>query len=303
MTRAAASLFVLAALLAGIARAAPPHLPTSPAEPRPPMETPPSPLPPSETRLPHPLGDGYLLRPGECRPTCSLVIVSHSRGMTADVSLTRPHLRRLFEKLVTAGFAVIVSNDGGPNSWGSLAALTHNAELRAKAIEQFPFSGRTYTLGYSMGALPALLSAYRGVFPVAGVAMIDGRVNLLDAWQGSDLSRRKEIAVAHGVAETDPLPVGIDPLNDFTSPEALALPVFVAGSPQDQTAPLRTNGEILMARSTSKESRFVPLTGAHLGASHFGDPVLDGIVAFYERLEHLERHEARRSPIPASGRF
>lgn len=250
-------------------------------------------------RLTHPLGDSFLIPPMECRAPCPLVIVSHSRNMKAEDSMTRPHLLKMFERFSRAGMAVLVSGDAGGRSWGDQRALDYVVQLRQMAIQELPQVGNTYTLGYSMGGLPALLSAYRRLFPVSGVLLLDARVNLLDAWHGSDLKRKQEIAQAHGVTLDDPLPFGIDPLNDYRDTDSRRVPLFVAGSPEDQTVLFRHNGEMLFTRTLSRESKLFALSGPHLGASHFGDEVTEAMVNFVSRLEHLSRAAARKRPVEA----
>lgn len=249
-----------------------------------------SPFAPPETppgvRIPHPAGDAFLLRPATCAPTCSLVVVSHSRGMSAELSLARPHLRQLFATLTDAGYAVLVSNDAGPTSWGAPQALAYLADVRARAIKQFAFSGRTYNLGYSMGGLPALLSAYQGIYPVSGVMLLDAQVSLLNVWQGHNAAFRDEVTAAHALSVRDPLPFGRDPLLDYSGPRERQLPVFVAGSAHDQTVAFTPNGRALFARSTSAHSRLLELPGAHLSASHFGGVFADGVLLFLNGLEH-----------------
>ena len=245
-----------------------------------------------EIRLTHPLGDAYLLTPERCEPACPLLIVSHSRGMTAAESLTHPNLARFFGRFVEGGFAVLVSNDAGGDTWGKPAALLYLEQVRARAVRLFAFSGRSYALGYSMGGLPALLSAYKGLFPVAGVLLLDARVNLLNAWQAQDRRRREDIAAALDVSSRAPLPHGADPLHDY--PAENDLPLFVAGSPQDQTVPFAENGEALFGRSGAREKQLLWLSGPHLGESHFGGRVADEMLAFLNRLEHLDRAEVRR---------
>lgn len=247
-------------------------------------QTSPSPLTPQ--RLPHSQGDAFLFPAVNCAPTCPLVIVSHSRGMSAETSLARPHLRRIFETFANAGYAVLVSHDAGTNTWGNDASVAYLAQVREQAVALVPFNGRTYTLGYSMGALPALRAARQNTFPVAGALLLDGTANLENAWRGSDAKRREEIARAHGVAQGDSLPPGADPLA-ANEDEGRELPLFVAGSLGDQTVPLRLNGLALYARADPAVRRLLLLTGPHLGGSHFGEAVVR------EMLKFLNANEAR----------
>ncbi|GMA14299.1 alpha/beta hydrolase (plasmid) [Deinococcus metallilatus] len=241
---------------------------------------------PPVLRFTHPLGDAFLLRPASCAPACPLVVVSHSRGMSAELSLTRPHLRSLFARLTEAGYAVLISNDAGPTTWGAPQALTYLADMHARAVRTFPFNGHTYNFGYSMGGLPALLTAYKGVYPVSGVILLDAQVNLLDVWRGSNATFSAEVTASHGLNGQAALPPGRDPYHDFAGQDAAQLPLLVAGSAEDQVVAFTRNGEALYARSASPESRLLRLTGPHLGASHFGDALVSGMLAFLNRLEH-----------------
>jgi len=213
--------------------------------------------------------------------------------MTAVESLAKPHLRRFFRNFTEAGFAVLVSDDAGADTWGAPKVLDYLAQVREEAIREFPFNGITYALGYSMGGLPALMSAYRASFPVSGVLLLDARVNLLDAWQSNDVVRRREIAQAFGVLDSDPLPLGSCPLSDFQGDVTRRVPVFVAGSPDDRTVPFAVNGQEVYRRVRGVPKQLMVLSGPHLGASHFADEVAESMVAFLERLEHLARAAKR----------
>lgn len=278
MKRVVLSLFLSFAALA----AAPPAPPLGP--PQTPQAVPGM---PGALRFLHPLGDAFLLRPGKCSPTCPLVVVSHSRGLSAEQSLTRPHLRSLFRRLTGAGYAVLVSNDAGPTTWGAPQALTYLADMRWRAIRTFAFSGRTYNFGYSMGGLPALLTAYLPVYPVSGVILLDAQVSLLDVWKGSNLKFREDVRVAHGISPQAALPPRRDPLT-FNGPEVAQVPLLVAGSAEDQAVPFKQNGEAIFKRNASRESRLVRLTGPHLGGSHYGDAFVNPMLAFLNRLEQKD---------------
>ncbi|PYE56202.1 alpha/beta hydrolase family protein [Deinococcus yavapaiensis] len=259
----------------------------------------PAPLAHEEVRVPNPFGDAYLLRPTSCPVTgCPLIIVANSRGLSAEKALERPNLQSIFSELTRARFAVLVSNDPTGRAWGRPDFLRYLGEIRTDASKLFEFNGHTYTLGYSMGGIAALMAAYKNVFPVSGVVLLDGRVNLLDAWQGSDAARVREIADAYGIRTNDPLPVADDPLHGYKGPREASLPILIAGSPDDKTVSLLHNGEALFARTTSRESRFVRLTGPHLGASHFGPEFTKPMLAFLERLEHLARASKREVGQP-----
>jgi hypothetical protein len=203
--------------------------------------------------------------------------------MTADLSLTRPHLTALYARLQDAGYAVLVSNDAGPTTWGAPPALTYLADIHARAARLFPYDGQTFTFGYSMGGLPALLTAYAGVYPVAGVVLLDAQVNLEDAWRGGNATFMADIAAAHGVAPGGSLPPGRDPAHDYPG-AGRTLPLLVAGSAADSAVSFARNGEALYAANTSPHSRLLRLDGPHLGAGHFGPAVVDEVLAFLARV-------------------
>ncbi|WP_309573416.1 alpha/beta hydrolase [Deinococcus sp.] len=238
-------------------------------------------------RLAHPQGDAFLFVPGPCTPACPLVVVSHSRGMTAELSITRPHLLAIFHALQSAGYAVLVSNDAGPTTWGAPQALTYLADMHARATHLFPFDGHTFNLGYSMGGLPALLTAYSGVYPVSGVMLLDAQVNLDDAWRGGNPTFMADIAAAHGVTPRGTLPPGRDPARDYPGAGA-ALPMLVMGSAADSAVSFARNGEVLFEDNVIPESRLLHLDGPHLGGSHFGSGVVSEMLAFLERVRRSQ---------------
>ncbi|WP_309569893.1 alpha/beta hydrolase [Deinococcus sp.] len=236
-------------------------------------------------RLSHPLGDAFFFSPVACAPTCPLVVVSHSRGMTADLSVTRPHLLAIFRRLQAAGYAVLVSNDAGPTTWGAPQALTYLGDLHRRAARLFPFDGHTFNFGYSMGGLPALLTGYSGVYPVSGVILLDAQVNLNDAWRGGNVTFMADIAAAHGLTRGEPLPPGRDPARDYPG-AGVQLPLLVAGSATDSAVSFTRNGEALYAANAAPESRLLRLEGPHLGGSHFSSAFVDELLAFLTRVRH-----------------
>ncbi|WP_229783622.1 alpha/beta hydrolase family protein [Deinococcus sedimenti] len=232
-----------------------------------------------------PVGSGEalsLLRvPRACGSSCALVVVSHPRGQSAAHLRDSASVAVLTAALIHAGFAVLLSGDGGPTSWGSPAGLAGLGEVHARATELFGWSGRTYALGLSMGGLMALRSALPGApYPVEGVALIDGWVDLRVAW-GSALSRREEIMSAYGLS---------DPPEDL-NPAWLARtwgrrPLLVFGSPDDRTVPFARNGEALWLEAADPDvGGLVRLTGGHLGGNRFTADVARQVVVFFRVLE------------------
>lgn len=227
-------------------------------------------------------GSPSLLRvPRDCAPACALVVVSHPRGQSAAHLRGSAGVSVLTGALEQAGFAVLLSGDGGTTSWGSPAGLNLLGSTHAQATRLFPWSGRTYALGLSMGGLMALRSALPGSpYPVQGVALIDGWVDLQAAFS-SATSRRQEITAAYGH--------GVVP--DELNPALLArrwgpLPLLVVGGPDDKTVPFARNGEELWGEVAAPGlGGMLRLRGAHLGANRFTPTVAQRLVGFYQSLE------------------
>lgn len=224
----------------------------------------------------------YLLVPGRCPAGgCALVVVSHPRAQDAARMLRSAGVPTLTGALLQGGFAVLLSGDGGPTTWGSPDALAKVAQAHLEATGRFRWNGRTYALGLSMGGLMALRSALPGSpYAVSGVALIDGWSNLRGAW-GSAMSRREEISAAYGLLGA-PGP-DLDPMQQaYLAP---TLPLFVAASPDDLTVPADSNGERLFALASPEHSEYVALTGPHLGANRFSPEMARRLSAFFQRLE------------------
>ncbi|PNY80984.1 alpha/beta hydrolase [Deinococcus koreensis] len=223
------------------------------------------------------------------------MVVSHSRGMTAELSLSRPHLLAIYRRLQAAGYAVLVSNDAGPTTWGAPQALTYLGDMHSRATRAFPFNGRTYNFGYSMGGLPALLTASLGVYPVSGVILLDAQVSLQDVWRSGrgNPTFVADIAAAHGLTRGETPPPERDPWTRARGTWA-ALPLLVAGGAGDTVVSFARNGEALFAQSSAQGSQLLRLEGPHLGGSHFGDALLEPMLAFLGRLESAQA----RAPKP-----
>ena len=170
---------------------------------------------------------------------------------------------------------------GGPTGWGSPGALSEVALAHSSAVRAFPWNGRTYALGISMGGLLALRSALPGApYAVSGVALIDAWVDLSAAW-GSALSRRGEIEVAYGVS--GPPGSEFDPL--FLTLLRPPPPLFIASSPDDTTVSAARNSALLSPHADPLLSEVIPLRGEHLGANRFSPPMAERLIAFLKRLE------------------
>ncbi|WP_019584832.1 alpha/beta hydrolase family protein [Deinococcus apachensis] len=282
-----APLFLLCTLLAALpvtARAAA-SIPATP-----PAWVLPLPRAADTVRLDRISGPSFLRVPPECyRRECALVIVSHPRGQSGERLHASPFVGSLVDALLAAPFAVLLSNDGGPYTWGSPAALEQVAGLREEAVSNFAWNGRTYALGLSMGGLLALRSALPGSpYRVSGVALIDAWADLEGAWNTGD-GRRTEVEDAYGsgsnLATLNPLP-----LLRARSP----LPLFVVASPDDKVVPMGSNGEPLFTHAEPGVSEFVKVSGPHLGGNRFSPTVARHLAAFFERLEVRAQEQARR---------
>ncbi|GAA4018913.1 hypothetical protein GCM10022631_35090 [Deinococcus rubellus] len=110
--------------------------------------------------LPDPTGDAQLIVPKQCqaRP-CAVVIVSHGRGGLASDGIQHAPFDALLDGIDAQGFVLLLSSDGGPSTWGNAAALSSIQRAYRAALPHFRHDGRVYTLGISMGALPATLTA------------------------------------------------------------------------------------------------------------------------------------------------
>ncbi|GGJ54796.1 hypothetical protein GCM10008938_46060 [Deinococcus roseus] len=236
-------------------------------------------------RLPHTEGDAYLWVPHSCKhKACSLMVVSHSRGNTSEATLQKPHLMQFFKTFVDDGIAVLISNDAGPNTWGNEKALLYLKSIWEEARSSFHFNGKTFALGYSMGGLPASLSVQKTLYPVSALVLIDARVDMLAAYQGSDASRVQEIQVAyqHDPAATEN-PLLHDPM---TEAFAGSVPLMVIGSKDDRTVPFADNGEkFFLLHGKNPNSVMLQLPGGHLHMNRWDPDTARDILGF---LKHLK---------------
>lgn len=212
---------------------------------------------------------------------CALVVVSHPRAQSPERLRNSVGVSVLTGQLLDSGFAVLLSGDGGPATWGSPAALESAARDHAETTRHFFWNGHTYALGLSMGGLLALRSALPGSpYSVEGVALIDGWVNLDAAWRAS-ADRQAEIRVAYGLS-TPPLP-GLDPLRGLT--HRSPLPLFVVSSPDDRLVPQASNAELVYAHAEPGLSEHLYLTGPHLGGNRFTPELARRLADFFGEIE------------------
>ena len=233
-------------------------------------------------RLGHSLTPSLLQVPAGCQlRSCPLVVVSHPRAQDAARLRDSAQVGKISQALLAANFAVLLSSDGGVNTWGSPAALREVAQVHREATRRFRWNSRTYALGLSMGGLLSLRSALPdSPYWVSGVGLIDAWVSLRGAW-GSALSRQREIGKAYGLTvpptpQLDPLPL---------AQRAVPVPMFLAFSPDDTVVSARKNGELLIPYAEPGVSEVVRLTGPHLGGNRFSPQMVERLVGFYQTLE------------------
>ncbi|QFP76068.1 hypothetical protein [Deinococcus sp. AJ005] len=231
--------------------------------------------------LPDPAGDSQLVVPPVCwQRKCPVVIVSHGRGgQASDGSIHKP-FDAMLDAIDVQGFVLLLSSDGGRETWGSPAALNTLRRAYQASLPRFQHDGRVYTLGISMGGLPATLTAYRRTLgmPINAVALVAGRVNLHDAVQTSK-SRGRSVAAAFAGASIR----GYDPVNDFSRFVGTKTPLLVVSSPQDQAVNGTRNGLLLaaLARKVGTQTREIGVMGPHLNRQYVNADIGRQIGAFF----------------------
>lgn len=230
--------------------------------------------------IPDPQGAAQLVVPARCRPVrCGLVIVSHGRGGQALDGVTHPPLDTLLDAIDIQGYVLLLSNDGGRETWGSPAALAYIGRIYQAARPHYQGNGRLYTLGISMGGLPATLTAYRQTLgPVRATAIVAGRVNLKEAMRTSQ-RRAQSVRRAYGGASRS----GHDPVNDFAWFRGRLTPLLTVVSPQDAAVASAANGERLaaLARGAGADVRVVQVQGPHLAGGYMNAGIGRQIGAFF----------------------
>lgn len=232
--------------------------------------------------LPDPAGDSQLVVPPVCwQRACPLVIVSHGRGGQASDGSTHAPFDAMLDALDVQGFVLLLSSDGGRETWGSPRALNTVRRAYRAALPQFTHDGRVYTLGISMGGLPATLTAYRRTLglPIKAIALVAGRVNLNNAVRTSK-SRGRSVAAAFAGASTQ----GHDPVNDFSRFVGTRTPLLVVSSPQDQAVSGVQNGLLLatLARKAGARTKVIGVMGPHLNRQYVNADIGGQIGAFFK---------------------
>ena len=270
-------------------------------------------------RVPDAGGDAILVIPAACAAGgCPLVVVSHRWGGTPEHALDRVgHLTysAFLGRFTDAGFALLLSRDGGLETWGSTAALENTSSVWFKARTLYAF-GDTFTLGFSMGGLPASLLGMTGRLPVRGTVAVAAQLSLLDAYTSPGLpSRSLSVARAYKLdpnarpnsAALAAVSFGHDPVGDLrfitTSPTIRPnpawrrVPTLVVASRTDATVDFTANAAAFVALLSTLEpqTRLLEVFGGHLGAAHFAPHVADTAIAF---LKGLGTHSSQPEPKP-----
>ncbi|MGH8615806.1 MAG: alpha/beta hydrolase family protein, partial [Gammaproteobacteria bacterium] len=178
----------------------------------------------------------------------------------------------------------LLSEDAGPETWGNDAALNYIIRMFKQAKARFLWNGSVFTIGISMGGLPATLTAYRQTLgiPVKAIALIAGRVNLLDAFVGPK-DRSADIDSAYGTSFYTSQEYAHDPIADFYSYIGNKTPVLAIVSAQDDTVNSKTNGELLvnLSKKLGVESNIYSVEGPHLGSGYLSVDVASKIASFF----------------------
>jgi hypothetical protein len=231
--------------------------------------------------IPDSQGAAQLVVPPRCRKArCPLVIVSHGRGGQALDGITHPPFDTLVDAIDVQGYVLLLSNDGGKETWGSPGALAYNRRVYQAALPHFQGDGRVYTLGISMGGLPATLTAYRQTLgvKVRATAIVAGRVNLRDAVRTS-VRRAASVRRAYGAVGL----AGYDPVNDFATFQGRRTPLMTVVSPQDTAVRSAANGVRLaqLARGAGADVRVIGVQGPHLSRGYMNADVGRQIALFF----------------------
>ncbi len=231
--------------------------------------------------IPDPQGAAQLVVPPRCRQArCALVIVSHGRGGQALDGVTHPPFDTLVDAIDVQGYVLLLSNDGGRETWGSPGALAYIKRVYQAARPHYQGNGRLYTLGISMGGLPATLTAYRQTLgvPVQATALVAGRVNLKDAVRTSQ-RRGQSVRRAYGGGSLS----GHDPVNDFAQFSGRLTPLLTVVSPQDTAVPSAANGERLaaLARRAGADVQVLQVRGPHLSGGYMNASIGRQIGEFF----------------------
>lgn len=256
--------------------------------------------PNSQIRLPDELGDSLLVLPEKCNTSsCSLLIVSHPYGATPDYGLdfvAHPQYAHFLNKFLEGGYALLLSSDGGRETWGNPDALGAVVRAWKLAQNQFHYSGNTYSLGVSMGALPAALVGLTGKIEIKATVSLAGVLSLPQMYFDSNSGMRNSIAKAYGLPTDNPLSpdqlgfatVTHNPLEDTYYFKERKIPFLVIGSSADQLVSFQKQGLAFIAKMQGFDprSRSMEVTGPHLSGTHFSDEVANTVLDFLASIQN-----------------
>ena len=240
-------------------------------------------------RLPDPDGDAILVVPERCeREACPLLVVSHRFQGTPEHGINRegnPVYARFLERFQDAGFALLLSADAGPETWGNEAALASASRAWEAAGRLLDFGGETFTLGISMGGLPATLLGLHGRIPVLGTVLVAGVASLTSA-ASHNPTLAASVLRAYGSPDRQGLPEVHDPPLVVARADRPVPPVMAVASRADATVPFGPNSEayVVAAARSEPRSRLLEVTGGHLSGAHFSDAVADAAIEFLSGL-------------------
>lgn len=248
---------------------------------------------PTPVPISDPEGESTLLLATGSGPR-PLIFLCHRLGGQPELGRQNEAPWIMFATLQNAGWNVLRSADAGPETYGNDRSLAYCTRMCGKAIERIEWDGRLFALGISMGALPALLMTWRGLFPhpVRAVATVAG-VTDLDVIHADPPARRARIDAAYGVTERlsfERASRGHDPLNDFPTFPQKKIPLLAIASADDTLLPIAVHATPMVeaSRATGSPSELVRISGPHIGREHFTPEIATRIADFFEVDRYLD---------------
>jgi dipeptidyl aminopeptidase/acylaminoacyl peptidase len=254
----------------------------------------------SQIRLPDTLGDSILLVPDLCSfSSCPLLIVSHPYGATPEYGLdfvAHPQYAHFLNRFLEGGYALLLSSDGGRETWGNPDALGAVVRAWKLAQTQFHYSGNTYSLGVSMGALPAALVGLTGKIDIKATVSLAGVLSLPQMYFDSNSGMRNSIARAYGLPIDNlisPDQLGFatvthNPLEDTYYFKERKIPFLVIGSSADKLVSFAKQGLAFVEKMQTFDprSKSLEVTGPHLSGTHFSDEVAQQVLDFLAGVQN-----------------
>ena len=234
-----------------------------------------------QVRIPDPTGDALLVVPPDCSVMrCPLLLVSHSFGSIPEHGIdfvNHAGYAQFLERFSEAGYALLLSSDGGKETWGNVGALENTYRVWNAAISRFDYSGQTFSLGVSMGALPATLLGLTGRIPLEGTIVVAGVLNLPDIYRRSDpvyprsLTRAYSLPARVSDEQLAFATVPHDPIYGTLFFKKLDIPYLAVASKGDGRVTLERNALTFVRQMQpfQQDSRVLEVTGPHLSAAHF----------------------------------